>query len=179
MPDRKSQPSKCGICKEAFSSRNALFKHLYEKHEFCREWQQQPEVEEKTSPHACDSSHINPCTAASSWQIQRKGRSSSVGNKRSNVLASKTTRLPQVNSFEALYKSDEDERDLLTGDNQINRFAVLCEYNKPAITQPSPRYTIPRAGPFLFAVMGTVSMGTAVRQSESLERISAQHNIFI
>ena len=38
IPDRKSQPSKCGICKEAFTSRNALFKHLYEKHEFYREW---------------------------------------------------------------------------------------------------------------------------------------------
>jgi len=41
MPDRKSQPSKCGICKEAFMSRNALFKHLDEEHKFCREWQQQ------------------------------------------------------------------------------------------------------------------------------------------
>ena len=29
-PDRKSQPSKCGKCKEAFMSRNALFKHLDE-----------------------------------------------------------------------------------------------------------------------------------------------------
>jgi hypothetical protein len=37
MPDRKSQPSKCGICKEAFMSHNALFKHLDEKHKFCRE----------------------------------------------------------------------------------------------------------------------------------------------
>jgi len=69
MPDRKSQSSNCGICKEAFMSRIALFKHLDEKHRFCRELQQQPEVEEKTSPRACDGSHINPCPAASSWQI--------------------------------------------------------------------------------------------------------------
>jgi len=39
-PDRKNQPSKCGICKEAFTFRNVLYKHLDEKHEFCREWQQ-------------------------------------------------------------------------------------------------------------------------------------------
>jgi len=52
MPDRKSQPSKCGICKEAFTSRNALFQHLDDKHKFCRAWKQQPEVEEKTSPRA-------------------------------------------------------------------------------------------------------------------------------
>ena len=87
MPDRKSQPSKCGICKEAFTSRNTLFKHLYEKHQFCREWQQQPKVEEKTSPRACDGSYINLCPAASSWQIQCKGRSSSVVSKLSNALA--------------------------------------------------------------------------------------------
>jgi len=179
MQDRKSQQSKCGICTEAFTSRNALFKHLDEKHKFCREWQQQPEVEEKSSPRACDGSHINPCPAASSWQIQRKGRSSSVGSKRSNALASKTTRLPHVNSFATLYEPDEDERDLLTGDDQINSFAVLCKHDKAAITLPSPRYTPPRAGPFLFAVMGTVPMGTAVRHSDLLERISAQHNIFI
>jgi len=109
MPDRKSQPSKCGICKEAFLSRNALFKHLDEKHKFCREWQQQLEVEEQTSPRACDGSDINPCPTARSWQIQRKGRSSSMGSKRSNALASKTTRLPHVNSFAALYESDEDD----------------------------------------------------------------------
>jgi len=36
MPDRKSQLSKCGICKEAFTSRNALFQHLDDKHKFCR-----------------------------------------------------------------------------------------------------------------------------------------------
>ena len=87
MPDRKSQPSKSGICKEAFMSRNALFKHPDEKHQFCREWQQQPKVEEKTSPRACDGSYINLCPAASSWQIQCKGRSSSVVSKLSNALA--------------------------------------------------------------------------------------------
>ena len=76
--DRKSQPSKCKICKEVFMSRNALFKHLDEKNQFCREWQQQPEVVEKTFPRACNGSHINPCPAVSSWQIQRKGRGSSV-----------------------------------------------------------------------------------------------------
>ena len=174
MPDRKSQPSKCGICKEAFASRNALFKHLYEKHEFYREWQQQPEVEEKTSPRACDGLHINPCPAASSWQIQRKGRGSSAGSKRSNALTSKTTRLPHVNSFAALYEPDEDECNLPTGDDQINNFAVFCEHDKVAIAPPSPGYTAPSAGPFRVAIMGTT-----VRHSDSLERISAQHNIFI
>jgi len=108
MPHRKSQPSKCCICKKAFTSRNALFKYLYEKHKFCREWQQQPEVEEKTSPRACDGSHINSCPAASSWQIQRKGYSSPVGINWSIALASKTTRLPHVNSFATLYEPDED-----------------------------------------------------------------------
>ena len=108
MPDRKSQPSKCGICKEAFMSRNALFKHLNKKHKFCREWQKQL-VEEKTSPRACDGSHTNPCPAASSWQIQRRGHNSSVASKQSNVLVSQTTRLPHVNSFAALYESDDDD----------------------------------------------------------------------
>ena len=142
-------------------------------------------VEEKTSPRACDGSHISPCPVASSWQIQRKGRSSSVVSKRSNALASKTTRLPHVNSFSTLYEPDEDERNLLTGDDQINSFAVLCEQDKAVIFPPSPRYTAPSAGPFPFAVMGTVPMGTAVRHSDSLESISkqssssAQHNIFI
>ena len=175
MPSRKSQPSKCGICKEAFMSRNALFKHLDEKHKFCREWQQQPEVGKKTSPRACEGSHINPCPTASSCQIQCKGRRSTLFSKRSNALASKTTRLPHVNSFAALYEIDEDECSLLTGDDQINSFAVVCEHDKA----PSPRYTPPRAGHFPFTVMGTVPMGTAVRHSESLERISAQQNIFI
>jgi len=36
-------------CKEAFMSRNALFKHLDKIHKCFCEWQQQPEVEEKTS----------------------------------------------------------------------------------------------------------------------------------
>ena len=79
----KSHPSRCGICKEAFTSRNALFKHLDEKLKSCREWQQQPEVKETTSPRACDGSHTNPCLVASSWQIQRKDHSSSVDRKRS------------------------------------------------------------------------------------------------
>ena len=165
MPDRKSQPLKCGICKEAFTSLNALFKHLYEEHEFYREWQQQPEVEEKTSPRACDGSHINPCPAASSWQIQRKGRGSSAGSKRSNALTSKTTRLPHVNSFAALYEPDEDECNLPTGDDQIKNFAVFCEHDKAAIAPPSPRYIAPSAGPFRVAIMRT-----AVHHSDLLER---------
>ena len=107
-------------------SRNALFKHLDEERKFCREWQQQLEVEEQTSPRACDSSHINQCPPASSWQIQGEGRGSSVGSKQSNALASKTTGLPHANSFASLYELDEDECNLPTGDNQINNFAVFC-----------------------------------------------------
>ena len=129
-------------------SRNALFKHLDEKHKFSREWQQPLEVEEKTSPRACASSHINPCPEASSWQIQRKGRRSSVVSKRSNALSSKTTLLPHDKSFAALYEPHEDECGLLTGDDQINSFAVFCEQDKADIAPPSPRYTPPRAGPF-------------------------------
>jgi len=174
MPSRKSQLSKCGICKEAFMSRNALFKHLDEKHKFCREWQQQPEVGKKTSPRACEGSHINPCPTASSCQIQCKGRRSTLFSKRSNALASKTTRLPHVNSFAALYEIDEDECSLLTGDDQINSFAVVCEHDKSATAPPSPLYTPTSAGPFRVAIMGT-----AVHHSDSLERISAQHNIFV
>jgi len=102
-----------------------------------------------------------------------------VGIKLSNALASKITRLPHVNSFAALYEPDQDEHDLLTGDNQINIFAVLCEHDNTAITPPSPRYNPLRAGPFPFAVIGTVPMGTAVRHSDSHEHISAQHNMFI
>jgi len=86
-----------------------------------------------------------------------------------------------------LYEPDEDESDLLTDDDQINSFAVLREQDKAAIVPPSPRYTAPSAGPFPFAIMGTVPMGTTVRHSDSLESelkqvleiISAQHNIFI
>jgi len=76
MPDRKK--SKRWICKDTFRSHNALFKHLDEKYIFCREWQQQQEAEEKTSPRACDVSHINLCPAASTWQMQGQNRSSSV-----------------------------------------------------------------------------------------------------
>ena len=60
------------------------------------------------SQRVCDSSHISLCPAASSWQIQRKGRGSSVGSKRSNALASKFTCLSHVNSFATLYEPDED-----------------------------------------------------------------------
>jgi len=157
--------------------KNPIFSNLNKKiraPRFCREWQQQPEVEEKTSLSACDGSHFNLCPAASSWQIKRKGRSSSVISKRSNTLTSKTTRLPHVNSFAALYEPDEDECGLLTCDDQINSFAVSCEHDKAAIALPSPRCTLPRAGPFRVAVVRT-----AVRHSDSLERISAQDNIFI
>ena len=157
MPDCKSRPSKCGICIETFESRNALFKYLDEKHKFCLEWQQQPEVEEKMSPRVCDGSHINQCPASSPWQIQHKGRSSSVGIKQSNALASKTTRLPHVNSFAVLYEPDEDECSLFTGDDQINSFAVYCERDKAAITLPSPRYTAPSAPPSRVAIMGLLS----------------------
>jgi len=179
MPDRKSQPSKCGMCKEAFTSRNALLKHLDKKHKFCREWQKQSELEEKTSSRACDVSHINLCPAASSWQTQGKGRNLSVVSKRSKSLASKTTHLPHVNSLAALHEPDEDECDLLTGDDQINSFTVFCEQDKADITPRSSRYTLPRTGQFPFAVMWTVPLGTAVRHSDSLERISVQHNIII
>jgi len=122
-------------------SRNALFKHLDEKHRFCRKWQQQSEAEEKTSPHACNGSHTNPCPAASPWQIQRI----SVVSKRSHALASKTTRLPHVNGFAALYEPDEHGCGFLTGDDQIDSFAVFWEQDKAAIAPPSPRYTFPRA----------------------------------
>jgi len=64
-PVRAIQPSTCGICKGTFMSRNALFTHLSDKHEFRREWKQRPEVEEeKMSPHACDASHTNQHPAA-------------------------------------------------------------------------------------------------------------------
>jgi len=139
------------------------------------------------SPRACDGSHINLCPSARSWQIQRKGRNSSMGSKQSNTLNSKTTRLPHVNSFATLYEPDEDESNLLTEDNQINNFAVFSEQDKTVIVRPSPRYMAPSTGPFPFAVMGTVPMGTAVRHSDSLESelkrvleiISAQYNKFI
>jgi len=91
------------------------------------------------------------------WQIQRKGRSSSVDSKRSNVLASKTTRLPHFNSSAVLYESDDNGRDLLTGDDQINSFAVLCERDKAIVDPPSPRYTAPNAEPLRLAVKGTLS----------------------
>jgi len=83
-------------------SRNAVFKRLDEKHEFCREWQQQLQAEEKTSLRVCNSSHTNQCPAASTWQIQCKDRSSSAVSKGSNTLPSQITRLPIVNSFAAL-----------------------------------------------------------------------------
>jgi len=147
-------------------SRNALFKHLDEKHRFCRKWQQQSEAEEKTSPHACNGSHTNPCPAASPWQIQRI----SVVSKRSHALASKTTRLPHVNGFAALYEPDEHGCGFLTGDDQIDSFAVFWEQDKAAIAPPSPRYTFPRA-----ASTRVVVVGTTVHHSDSVECISAQH----
>jgi len=120
-------------------------------HRFCRELQQQPEVEEKTSPGACDGSHINLCPAASSWQIKRKGRSSSVVSKRSNTITSKTTCLQDVNSFTALYEPDEDECGLLTCDDQINSFAHSGPLSKG-----------PTAGPFRVAVVSKWGLLSAI-----------------
>ena len=59
-------------------SHNALVKHLDDKHEFRREWKQHTDSEEEnTSARACDGSHTNQCPAAGTWQMQRKGRSTS------------------------------------------------------------------------------------------------------
>ena len=135
-------------------SHNALVKHLDDKHEFRREWKQQLEAEEeKISPRACDASHTNQRPAADTWQIQRKGRSSSAESKPSNALASKTIQQPHVNSFAALCEHEEDQ-------------------DEAAIAPPSPRYTFPNAAPMRV-------VGTAVCHSDSIVRISAHHNIFI
>jgi len=158
MPDRKSQPSKCGICKETFESRNALFKHLDDSHEVIREWKQRPEVaEEKISPRACNALHTNQRPAADTWQIQPKGRSSSVKSKPSNALASKTIRQPHVNSFAALCEDDEEP-----DENQ----------DEAAIAPSPPRYTFPKPAP-----MGVV--GTGVCHLDLIQGISDHHNIWI
>ena len=156
MPDRKIQPSKCGICKDTFMSRNALFKHLDDTHEVIREWKQRPEVaEEKISPRACDASHTNQRPAADTWQIQPKGRSSSVKSKPSNARASKTIIQPHVNIFASLYEQDEDQDEA-----------------EAAIAPAFPRYICPEAAPMRI-------VGTAVVHSDTIQRISAHHNIFI
>ena len=163
-------------------SRNDLFKHLGEEHDFCREWQEQPEAGEKTSPRACDASGANQCPAASTWQIQSKGRSSSAVIKPSNALASKTTRLAHVNSYAALYKADDDECSLLPDDDQISDIDALCRAIREeeelefaleaAIAPPPPRYICPEAAPMRI-------VGTAVRHSDLIHRISANHDLFI
>ena len=156
MPDRKIKPSKCGLCQETFESRNALFKHLDDTHEVIREWKQRPEVaEEKISPRACDASHTNQRPAADTWQIQPKGRSSSVKSKPSNAPASKTIIQPHVNIFASLYEPDEDQ-----------------DEDEAAIAPPFPRYICPEAAPMRI-------VGTAVVHSDTIQRISANHNIFI
>jgi len=178
MPDRKSQPSKCGICKETFESRNALFKHLDDSHEVIREWKQRPEVaEEKISPRACNALHTNQRPAADTWQIQPKGRSSSVKSKPSNARASKTIIQPHVNIFASLYEPDEDQ-----DDDQISDIDDLCRHLQEeeelefaleaAIAPPPPRYICPEAAPMRF-------VGTAVRHSDTIQRISPNHNIWI
>ena len=135
-------------------SRNDLFKHLDDKHEVLREWKQRPEVEEKKiSPRACDASHTNQRPAADTWQIQRKGRSSSAKSKPSNALASKTIRQPHVNIFAALCELDEDQ-------------------DEAAIAPSPPRNICSKAAPMRV-------VGTAVRHSDSIQRISANHDLFI
>jgi len=121
--DRKSQPSKCKICKEVFMSRNALFKHLDEKHRFCR-------VSGQQAIKCASLKDYSPATC------QRLS----------------------------------DGCGLLTGDDQIDSFAVFGEQDKAAIAPPSPRYTFPRA-----ASTRVVVVGTTVHHSDSVECISAQH----
>jgi len=62
MLDRTAQPCKCKICKKTFPSRNSMFRHLTEQHQFYQENQQKSEsMEEEAkqqSPRICD--ELNP-----------------------------------------------------------------------------------------------------------------------
>ena len=89
MLDRTAQPSKCRMCKKTFSSRNSMFRHLTEQHQFYQENQHTSESMEeeakKQSPRTCDESKPAQWPPAGTWLPTCKGCSASILSEQSGI----------------------------------------------------------------------------------------------
>ena len=108
MLDRKAQPSECRMCKKTFPSRNSIFRHLAERHQFYQENQHKSESMEeeakKQSSRTCDESNPAQWPPAGTWLPTRKGRNTS---RFINQSGNKT--LSNDNRFATLSECGEDE----------------------------------------------------------------------
>jgi len=108
MLDRTAQPSECRMCKKKIPSRNSMFRHLTERHQFYQENQHKSKsIEEeakKQSLRTCDESNPAQWPPAGTWLPTRKGRSASRFINQSGIKT-----LSNDNRFATLSECGEDE----------------------------------------------------------------------